>query len=479
MGGIFGGGGQTPPATYSQGGNPAAYVPQNQPGADAAYQSILGNLISAGAGPAGSFYPYASQAAMQNIDTASNPYFAQAQSGVGDVANWGGNLGQQLGQYGIDYLPQVTQNPYYADAIAAAQQAAQTGGTLGSQIAGFAPTLLPAGQNIFAGDTAAGQNIYNTLLPAGQQVFDTLSGAGQQVWNTANDPQQALYNQLVNQQQQQSNAQNAMSGLAGSPYAANLNNQALQNLAINWQNQQLGRQAQGLQGLVTGLGTGAQTLANTYNSGLQGLLSGNQQGLAGLTGAASNALNLGQGGVNFEVGTAQLPAQLYGQNLSQILSQLSGIGGIGQAGAGLEGSAALGPYNLSSGAANSTLQSLAQAIGLGNQQYTLPQQALNDLQSYLNLGQSASGLAGQLGTQGFNQNQTGLSNIVGAAGLGSNLLFGSQGLSGALGFGDSGLIGGLGGGSGLLDTLPDTFSTGADLGGLIPAAAGAGKLFGA
>src|SRR5215471_15834931 len=81
MGGLFGGG-QTQPATFSQGGNPAPYVPQNQPAFDQSYQNLLNTLFinpsMAGSTPAQQFYPQV-QGAVQNI--ASSPY------GPGEQAN--------------------------------------------------------------------------------------------------------------------------------------------------------------------------------------------------------------------------------------------------------------------------------------------------------------------------------------------------------------------------------------------------------
>ena len=187
------GGGSPSPATYSVGGNPAAYVPQGQAGADVNYQNIIASMIGGGgyglpglgASPANIFYPWAER----EIATLAQP----------------GPAGQTAGSFGA----------YGSTALDAAMQAYQG----------------------YAG------NAYPGLTQYGPQ----LGGAAQQVLGTAFDPQSQLYNQLQRQQVDQSQAAAAQSGLSGSPYAAGLQTEALQNLATNWQNQQLQRQAQGTQ----------------------------------------------------------------------------------------------------------------------------------------------------------------------------------------------------------------------------------------
>jgi len=71
-----------------------------------------------------------------------------------------------------------------------------------------------------------------------------LMGEANQLYQQAYDPQSALKAQMQAQVQDQSNVQNAMYGLQSSPYGAGVANQNLSNFDINWQNQQLGREAQ-------------------------------------------------------------------------------------------------------------------------------------------------------------------------------------------------------------------------------------------
>ena len=93
-------------------------------------------------------------------------------------------------------------------------------------------------------------NISGYLQSAGQ-AGQASNAAGNQFGNEANqlyqqayDPQNQLRQQLQGQVQDQSNVQNSMYGLQSSPYGAGVANQNMSNFDINWQNQQLGREAQ-------------------------------------------------------------------------------------------------------------------------------------------------------------------------------------------------------------------------------------------
>jgi len=192
-------------------------------------------------------------------------------------------------------IPQIQNNPY----AALAQQGS-------GAAASYAPTLAGYGQGGAA----------------------SLYGAGNQVLGTAFDPQQALYNQLQQRTVDQSNATNSMYGLSSSPYGAGVTTQALQNFNIDWQNQQLQRQQQGI-----------QSAGQAYS------------GATNLGGQAATDLSTLSG----------LPSQTYLGNLNSIISGTN---------------SALGPG-----------ESLA-----------------NLLQSYLGLGQSATGLAQAGQATQFSQN---------------------------------------------------------------------------
>jgi len=179
-------------------------------------------------------------------------------------------------------------------------------------------------------------------------------GAGQQVWQTAQDPQNALFNQLQNQVQQQANVTNSQYGLGSSPAGAAAANQALGQFDINWQNQQLARQQQGQQALNAGI--------NAY------------------TGAAQQGLGMGQAGISLQQQAGALPyatAQQIGQGQ---------FGAINQNQLAMQG--AMQPY----------------------------QQNINNLNSYLGLGQAAQAQANQ---QAYQQQQMQNQQIAGLAQLGT------------------------------------------------------------
>jgi hypothetical protein len=298
--------------------------------------------------------------------------------------------------------------------------------------------LYPAAYNAYTtdinnpyADTAisgaqGAQSIFNT------QVYPPLSGTPQtlatganqlagtipQLLNTGFDPQSALYNQLAGQSRDASNVANAGAGIGGTPYGASVAANAQNNFNLNWQAQQLARQTQATQaagGALSSAGAG-------FN----------------------NALSLGTGLTQGYASANQLPYQ-----------------------------ASVGVGNNTISALNSLQNMLQGQANLGGQSFALPQQMINDLQSYLQLGQSAQqqGLAG--GQAGFNQ----LAGGIGGGIAGANALFNPN--TGLFGSGISSLLGGGGadassllipGTNAALDAGGSAFT--ADLAAAAPAAAG-------
>ena len=231
------------------------------------------------------------------------------------------------------------------------------------------PSAAPA-QAAVAGAGLAGQYATGTLSPALQGASSQLLGttpqslaAGNSILQAGFDPQQALYQHTLNQTTQQAAAQNANSGVLGSPYGQSVADQATNNFNINWQNQQLGRETSAL---------------GAYDTNLAG---------------AGNTATTGS-----NLGTAATTAESTGAAL---------------------------PYNTGASIASNDLQGLGSTVNIGNQQYTLPQQVLGDLQSYLGLGQTASTISGNLGAQGLGelgQATQGIGNLLGqGAGAASSL----------------------------------------------------------
>lgn len=230
-----------------------------------------------------------------------------------------------------------------------------------------------------------GSNYFNqTVAPALSGAPGALAGSANQVLNTGFDPQQALYNQQSGQARDAANVANAGAGISGTPYGASVAANAQNNFNLNWQNQQLARQQQALQSAGAGF---------------------------------TNAGNVGQG---LTQGYAQAGALPYTAGTTIGNNALSGVNSL---------------QSILSGQAN-----------LGGQSFALPQQVLNDLQSYLQLGQAAQqqGLVG--GQQGFNQLAGGIGGGIGAANTFLNPSSGifPNALSG-IGSGIGGLFGSAGG----------------------------------
>jgi hypothetical protein len=135
------------------------------------------------------------------------------------------------------------------------------------------------------------------------------------------------------------------------------------------------------------------------------------------------------------------------QRLQRGQSGLASAGaGYGQAGNLATGATSLAassgglPYSTGATIASDALQGLGSQTNLGNNQFLLPQQSLNDLESYLRLGQSASGISGQLGALGLQEQSNAASGFGQLAGAGSNALFGSGGIGGLFGSGGGSAI---------------------------------------
>lgn len=243
-----------------------------------------------------------------NFGQANNAY-SGALSGLQGLAGEGYGLTQG-----------IVNNPYGASYQTAAGSAGSALGTLGGQAGG-----------------AAGQ----------------LYGAGGSLLNTAFDPQSALYNRTQQQNQDQTGALLAASGVGATPYGQAVAAQNNENFNIDWQNQQLQRQLQGVQGAEGAFGQGASqgnigaqatlgggqlpyTTANSIlGSGLSAL--GTQQGLdQGVTGAADQYLGLTNQGYGNQLGQYNAQEQQFSGMLNG-LGSILGYGGSSSIGQGLLG----------------------------------------------------------------------------------------------------------------------------------------------
>lgn len=218
----------------------------------------------------------ASTPSVPNIQVWQPQYTGQADtqaynaiSGINSNNPYAANAGNYQG-----VLNQSLANPYAAPAQSSANAAGGQLATTGAQ-GGNASTAVNAGAM--------------SLLPFVSQVE-----------NTAMDPQSALYKRTLQQVQDQTGVSNAQNGLTNTPYGAGVQNQALSNFNIDWQNNQLARQTQGLQAVGQGV---------------------NQAGTA-----ATTAQNLGAAAAGATTQAGQVPLQAYNTNLQNVQQALNNYG---------------------------------------------------------------------------------------------------------------------------------------------------------
>lgn len=257
----------------------------------------------------------------------------------------------------------------------------------------YASGYQNSANNAGAGYTTTGTNALNNSTALSSQVNPLLTGANS-VMNTAFDPQNALYAQTLQKVNDSANVANSQYGLTGQQAAGNVAT-ADSNFNIDWQNNELQRQLQGLYG-ATSATTGA--------------------GVAGL-----NAGNLGNTGAGSITTGGATP---YGANI--------GIDGNQQTALEDYITSLLGPTTSSQG-------------------------TVTNLENYLNTGISASegGAAAALGD--YNAQLTnsanlgsGLGSLLGLGGNGSSSSSGGSGLLSSL----SALFSSSGGSSSAADALP-------------------------
>lgn len=261
----------------------------------------------------------------------------------------------------------------------------------------------------------------------GLDTAATLPGYASQIYSTAFDPQRASYNQGQSQTLDYANVANSAAGIGGTPYGANVTANTLTNYDLGYKAQQLKNELQGAYG--------GQALGSTY--GGYGTAAG---------GAYTDIGNLGYGSA-------------YG---------LSSLG--------------YAPYSASANIGSNALKGYGDVSQLGLSSYILPQDYANQAQSYLGLGQSASGLANTIGSTNYGETAltaggllSGTNALLGTNSLlgGSSGIFGSGGIGSLFGSGSSAsdaasLYGAAGDFSG-------TAAAGSTIGDIIPAASVVGS----
>lgn len=133
--------------------------------------------------------------------------------------------------------------------------------TTGSTVSNYGSTTTPV----------SGPNGPFTALGAPLQTnANTLLNSGNSILNTAFDPQNQLYDQQFQKQRDQTNVNEAQRGITMSPYGAGVSNQADTNFNIGWQNNQLNRELQGIQGASQAMNPATTLYNGQYGSSTQG-----------------------------------------------------------------------------------------------------------------------------------------------------------------------------------------------------------------
>ena len=284
----------------------------------------------------------------------------------------------------------------------------------------------------------AGQNAYGQGATYSGTAAAGLPAASQ-ILNTAFDPQTTLYNQTAGQLNDQLGAYLASTGLTNSGAGAKIASDALTNFNTNWQNNQLGRETQGLNSFTQALspiggaltsgntlqGTGAGQVASgsalpsqTYNSQIASALGLAQTG-AGAYGAASG---LQEGGYQLPYTASNQTTQDFSQYVNNYANALPGMTNAATAGSNLMNAGATAAYN--SGAlpyqAGQTIygnQNTALSNYLGNASGVsgLNNTNISQMLSYLSAVNAGANTAGR-NAQGAQTQQTG-QNTAAVAGL--------------------------------------------------------------
>lgn len=335
------------------------------------YGNVLGGL--------GQYYqssqynPYAFNQ-QTNAATLASP-LSEQYSGLAGLA---GTQGYNLGNYGLNAVDNLIQglgnnNPYLDRMI----QGAQAGGSalvdvgrgaltnaagLTSLASGYAQPLTSYASSGLAGLSSLADSTTAGILPYARDIAGSMPGlassytapsnaAAGSILNTAFDPQGALYARSFQQNLDQTRAGLAARGLNDSAVGAGIENQSNMDFNTNWQNQQLGRQIQGLGAYGSNAGTNYGMLSSAYGQGLNSLLSGASgtfspystvygQGLSGLntaattgyglaSGSAQDAYSLGSSGANSIISGSAAPYTQQNTANNNFYSQLADLSNTG------------------------------------------------------------------------------------------------------------------------------------------------------
>jgi len=235
----------------------------------------------------------------QNIDAADTGWLQDFNS-IGANNQAVGAVAPQAYQQSYNQAQNINYDPY--------QQAANQAGQ----------------QYGYLADTAGQQMVqYQQGAQAAQGQQANLYGAGNQLMQTALDPRNALYDRTQQQLTDQVRAGQAARGIGVSGEGASEENQAMSNFNIDWQNQQLTRQLQGVQGMSQASNAGGQQ-GQLMGADMAGALSAGQTG-AGYTQQAAQVPLTAQQTV---AGMPASNANAYGANMGNLSSMYAGQAGV-------------------------------------------------------------------------------------------------------------------------------------------------------
>src|SRR3984957_16178236 len=247
----------------------------------------FGGLLSlgiAGAGAGASLYSLFEGSPASNVPTYSYQNMGGADAGAFQGA-------QSLGQYniGAGLLPQYQ----------TLAQSVQPNNP-------YAQSYLSGAQGVGNATTGAGAALTGSAL--------SMSPAIQAIMANGFDPQSSLYNYSQNLNQQQNLAALGQSGIANTPYGQGVNDMANNQFNMNWQNNQLGREA-------TAAGAAGGLLNNIGQNVNQGT-SLMAQGVGLPSGAYSGIQNNSIGALNSVGQAGQQAAQIPQQQVQDYLAYL-------------------------------------------------------------------------------------------------------------------------------------------------------------
>ena len=167
----------------------------------------------------------------------------------------------------------------------------------------------------------AGQMAQGQMQGYSQQAQQAQQ-AGQQMYQTSMDPQNALFNQTQQTLQDQVRAGQASRGLGNSAVGGMEEANAMSNFDINWQNNQLQRQQQGIQGMASANNMYGQDQSAALAAGAAGAGYYGQSGSVPMQAQQYAAQQPGAAAGQYQAQMAGLQS-MYGNQMSQAIPYMN------------------------------------------------------------------------------------------------------------------------------------------------------------